>query len=48
MKNTKDGYPLYLTVDLAKLYPGRSNPAEHNIVGAGYIIFLLLTTKMWL
>lgn len=37
IKNTKDGYPLYLTVDLAKLYPGRSNPAEHNIVGAGYI-----------
>lgn len=37
VKNTKDGYPLYLTVDLAKLYPGRSNPAEHNIVGAGYI-----------
>lgn len=37
IKNTKDGYPLYLTVDLSKLYPGRSNPAEHNVVGAGYI-----------
>lgn len=37
IKNTKDGYPLYLTVDLTKLYPGRSNPAEHNVVGAGYI-----------
>lgn len=37
IKNTKDGYPLYLTADLAKLYPGRSNPAEHNVVEAGYI-----------
>lgn len=37
IQNTEDGYPMYFTADLSKLYPGKSNPAEHNLAGAGYI-----------
>lgn len=34
IQNTKDGYPVYLTIDNAKIYPGKSG--EHNVAGIGY------------
>ncbi len=36
IKNTKDGYPMYYTINPAKVYPGANN-SEHNVAGAGYI-----------
>ena len=36
IKNTKDGYPMYYTINPAKIYPGVNN-SEHNVAGAGYI-----------
>ena len=34
-KNIKDGYPIYLTMDVSKIYPGLKG--EHNVVVIGYI-----------
>ena len=36
IKNTKDGYPMYYTINPAKVYSGANN-SEHNVAGAGYI-----------
>lgn len=36
IKNTNDGYPIYYTVNPARLYSGVKN-SEHNVAGAGYI-----------
>lgn len=33
-QNIDDGYPMYLTFDIAHIYPGRSG--EHNVPGIGY------------
>ena len=34
-KNIKDGYPMYLTMDVSKIYPGLKG--EHNVTAIGYI-----------
>lgn len=34
IQNTKDGYPMYYTLDLSRVYPGWTG--EHNVAGAGY------------
>lgn len=35
MKNTADGYPMYYTIELSKIYPDKRG--EHNVLGDGYI-----------
>lgn len=35
MKNIQDGYPMYYTFDVSKIYPGLEG--EHNVVGNGYV-----------
>lgn len=34
IKNIQDGYPMYYTMDVSKIYPGLKG--EHNVVGIGY------------
>lgn len=34
LKNFNDGYPMYYTMDVSKVYPGKSG--EHNVIGIGY------------
>lgn len=34
IQNIKDGYPMYYTLDVSKVYPGRRG--EHNVIGVGY------------
>lgn len=36
IKNIKDGYPMYLTFDSSKIYPGKKG--EHNVILVGYKI----------
>ena len=33
-KNIDDGYPMYYTFTLSKIYPGKNG--EHNVIGIGY------------
>lgn len=33
-KNIDDGYPIYYTFTLSKIYPGKNG--EHNVIGIGY------------
>lgn len=33
-QNIQDGYPMYYTMDMSKVYPGMSG--EHNVAGIGY------------
>ena len=33
-KDIDDGYPLYYTINVAQIYPGKSG--EHNVIGVGY------------
>ncbi|MEW4354094.1 C39 family peptidase [Streptococcus pneumoniae] len=33
-KNIDDGYPMYYTMEIAKVYPGHKG--EHNVIGTGY------------
>ncbi|MBU0279255.1 MULTISPECIES: C39 family peptidase [unclassified Gemella] len=35
-KNIEDGYPMYYTFDMSKVYEGRQG--EHNVVGIGYAL----------
>ena len=34
IQNIKDGYPMYYTFDVSKIYPGLIG--EHNVIGTGY------------
>lgn len=34
IQNIRDGYPMYYTIDNARMYPGKSG--EHNVTGIGY------------
>lgn len=34
IKNIKEGYPMYYTIDVKKVYPGHKG--EHNVIGIGY------------
>lgn len=36
IQNIADGYPMYYTIDVSKVYPGHTG--EHNIAGTGYIL----------
>lgn len=35
-KNIDDGYPMYYTMDVSKVYPGLRG--EHNVIGTGYAL----------
>lgn len=34
IKNIKDGYPMYYTIDAGQVYGGK--PGDHNVIGIGY------------
>lgn len=34
--NIKNGYPMYYTFDVSKVYPGKTG--EHNVIGIGYAL----------
>lgn len=34
IKNIQDGYPMYYTIEISKVYPGKKG--EHNVIGIGY------------
>lgn len=34
IQNIKEGYPMYYTIDVSKVYPGKHG--EHNVIGIGY------------
>ncbi|MBJ8350287.1 C39 family peptidase [Streptococcus zalophi] len=35
IQNIADGYPMYYTIELSKVYPGKKG--EHNVIGTGYL-----------